>query len=30
MQTVVADRFWSVEQICTADFKTYCDAAGIQ
>ena len=30
MQTVVADRFWSVDQICTADFKTYCDAAGIQ
>jgi D-xylose transport system substrate-binding protein len=30
MQTVVADRFWSVDQICTADFKTYCNAAGIQ
>jgi D-xylose transport system substrate-binding protein len=30
MQTVVADRFWSVEQICAADFKTYCDAAGVQ
>jgi D-xylose transport system substrate-binding protein len=30
MQTVVADRFWSVEQICTADFKDYCTAAGIQ
>ncbi len=30
MQTVVADRFWSVDQICTADFKDSCDAAGIQ
>jgi len=30
MQTVVADRFWSVEQICTADFKDYCNAAGIK
>lgn len=30
MQTVVADRFWSVDQICTADFREFCDAAGIQ
>ncbi len=30
MQTVVADRFWSVDQICTADFKDFCEAAGIQ
>jgi D-xylose transport system substrate-binding protein len=30
MRTVVADRFWSVDQICTADFKDYCNAAGIQ
>jgi D-xylose transport system substrate-binding protein len=30
MQTVVADRFWSVDQICTADFKNDCAAAGIQ
>ncbi len=30
MQTVVADQFWSVDQICTADFKSFCDAAGIQ
>jgi D-xylose transport system substrate-binding protein len=29
-QTVIADHFWSVEQICTADFKDYCRAAGIQ
>jgi D-xylose transport system substrate-binding protein len=30
MQTVIADRFWSVEQICTNDFESFCDAAGIQ
>ena len=30
MQTVIADRFWSVDQICTADFRGFCDAAGIQ
>ena len=30
LQTVVADRFWSVDQICTADFKEYCDAANIK
>jgi len=30
MQTVVADGFWPVDQICTPDFKTYCDAAGVQ
>jgi D-xylose transport system substrate-binding protein len=30
MQTVVADRFWSVEQICTPDFRDYCNAFGIQ
>jgi D-xylose transport system substrate-binding protein len=29
-QTVIADHFWSVDQICTADFKSFCDAAGIQ
>ncbi len=29
-QTVIADQFWSVDQICTADFKEYCAAAGIQ
>ena len=29
-QTVVADQFWPVEQICTADFKDFCDAAGIR
>ncbi|HSD83485.1 MAG TPA: substrate-binding domain-containing protein, partial [Anaerolineae bacterium] len=28
--TVVADRFWTVEQICTSEFKPYCVAAGIQ
>lgn len=30
MQTVVVDQFWPVDQICTADFKNYCDAAGIK
>ena len=30
MQTVVADEFWSVDQICTADFRNFCDAAGIK
>jgi len=30
MQTVVADQFWSVNQICTVDFKGFCAAAGIQ
>ncbi len=30
MQTVVADRFWAVDQICTADFEAYCNAAGIK
>ena len=30
MQTVVVDRFWSVDQICAADFKSFCDAASIQ
>ena len=30
MKTVVADQFWSIEQICTADFKTFCDAAGAE
>ena len=30
MQTVIADRFWSVDQICTPDFKADCHAAGIQ
>ncbi len=30
MQTVVADHFWSVDQICTNDFKSFCDAAGLR
>jgi D-xylose transport system substrate-binding protein len=30
MQTVIADRFWAVDQICTADFEAYCSAAGIK
>jgi D-xylose transport system substrate-binding protein len=30
IETVVQDRFWSVDQICTADFKNFCDAAGIR
>jgi D-xylose transport system substrate-binding protein len=29
-QTVIADQFWSVDQICTADFKDDCQAAGIK
>jgi D-xylose transport system substrate-binding protein len=27
--TIVADKFWTVAQICTADFKAACQAAGI-
>jgi D-xylose transport system substrate-binding protein len=27
--TIVADKFWSVSQICTADFQSACQAAGI-
>lgn len=30
MQTVVADGFWSVEQICTPDYAAACTAAGIE
>ena len=30
MQTVVADGFWSVEQICTPDYAEACTAAGIE
>ena len=30
MQTVVADGFWSVEQICTPDYAEACAAAGIE
>jgi D-xylose transport system substrate-binding protein len=30
MQTVVADGFWSVEQICTPDYAAACAAAGIE
>ena len=29
MQTVVADGFWSIEDICTADYAAACEAAGI-
>jgi D-xylose transport system substrate-binding protein len=29
-QTVLADHFWSVDQICANDFKNFCDAAGLQ
>lgn len=29
-ETVIADGFWSVEQICTAEFTAYCEAAGIR
>jgi hypothetical protein len=28
--TVVADGFWSVEQICTLRYKKACEAAGIE
>ena len=28
--TVVADRFWTTEQICTAEFKPDCDAIGLR
>ncbi|MEV6110865.1 substrate-binding domain-containing protein [Streptomyces sp. NPDC051940] len=28
--TVVADGFWTVEQICTADYAAACKAAGLQ
>jgi D-xylose transport system substrate-binding protein len=27
--TVIADEFWSVEDICTADYEAACEAAGI-
>ncbi|HEY8544656.1 MAG TPA: substrate-binding domain-containing protein, partial [Acidimicrobiales bacterium] len=27
--TVIADGFWSVEDICTADYQAACEAAGI-
>ncbi|MFT4124414.1 MAG: substrate-binding domain-containing protein [Microbacteriaceae bacterium] len=30
MDTVVADGFWSVDDICTADYADACTAAGIQ
>jgi D-xylose transport system substrate-binding protein len=30
LQTVIADQFWSVDQICTPDFKGFCGTAGIQ
>ncbi|HLF26922.1 MAG TPA: substrate-binding domain-containing protein [Anaerolineae bacterium] len=29
-ETVVADQFWSVEQICTAEFGNMCEVAGIR
>jgi len=28
--TIIADGFWTVEQICTADFAQACTAAGLQ
>ena len=28
--TVVADGFWTVAQICTADYATACTAAGLK
>ena len=28
--TVVADNFWTVDQICTADYADACAAAGLQ
>ena len=30
METVVADGFYTVEQICTAEYVAACAAAGIQ
>ena len=30
MDTVVADEFYSVDDICTAEFKSACDAAGVK
>ena len=30
LQTVVADQFWTVDQICAADFRSYCISAGLQ
>lgn len=30
METVVADQFWSAEQICTAEFDIFCEVAGIK
>jgi D-xylose transport system substrate-binding protein len=29
-ETVVADQFWSIDQICTPDFRAECTAAGLQ
>lgn len=29
METVIAEGFWTVDQICTADFKAACVAAGL-
>jgi D-xylose transport system substrate-binding protein len=28
-ETVIADEFWSVDDICTADYQAACEAAGI-
>jgi D-xylose transport system substrate-binding protein len=28
--TVVADGFWTVQQICTPDYAAACQAAGLQ
>jgi D-xylose transport system substrate-binding protein len=28
--TVVKDNFWTVQQICTADYADACKAAGLQ
>jgi D-xylose transport system substrate-binding protein len=28
--TVIADGFWSVDDLCTADYAADCEAAGIE
>jgi D-xylose transport system substrate-binding protein len=30
MDTVIKDNFWTVADICTADYKDACAKAGIQ
>ena len=30
LATVVADGFWTLEEICTADYAAACEAAGLR